>query len=272
MRLDPTSAPAPDFETEPNDTPLTARAFDADTVMRGRFDPGDTDLFRVRVGERRGLWQVDLTGSAVGGLELIANNGTSLGVGEVSPDRTSALLTDLYLVPGEHWIRVSGSGSYQIALTWLGPHDEEGEIEPNDAEPRSELLPVGTTRTGRLATTTDLDLYRLSLAAAEHLRFEVTPPRDGELSFPITRDGLITHVDAAGRGQPIVYDAWLPGGDYLLFLHPEIVSQGRYRFTVSRLDPLADGHGQGAQRRGRMGPADAGDRRGERHCQQRARR
>jgi hypothetical protein len=239
LRVDATTPPRPDYEAEPDDTPRTARSFHAGTAMHGWLDPGDVDVFRVRVGEPRGLWQVDVRGTELAVLELIGSDGTLRASGEVRDGGTSAILTDLYLVPGEHWLRVTGSGGYAMGLTWLGPRDEEREVEPNDAEDRAELLSVGGTRTGRLATRTDIDVYRLSLAATERLRFEVVPPPDGRLSFPLVRDAaVVAHVDAAGVGEPIVYDAWLPGGDYQLFLHPEVVSEGRYRLSITRLDPL----------------------------------
>jgi len=50
LRVDATSAPVADYETEPNDTPATATRFDAALVMRGRSIDGDADLYRLTVG------------------------------------------------------------------------------------------------------------------------------------------------------------------------------------------------------------------------------
>ena len=46
------AAPVPDFETEPNDDPAVATAFDPSIVMRGRGATGDPDMFRVTVSGR----------------------------------------------------------------------------------------------------------------------------------------------------------------------------------------------------------------------------
>ena len=98
---------------------------------------------------------------------------------------------------------------------------------------------MGGTRTGRLPLNHDVDTYRFSLAAEEHLRFDVEVPSDGGFRWLLARDSTTIAVDGDGVvGAHLSYDALLPGGDYVLVLTPVTASQGRYRLSLTREDPL----------------------------------
>ena len=100
LRVDRTSAPAPDFETEPNDTAVTASPWTAGVVMRGRQMPGDVDYFRLTVSGAPQLWELTATGDHINGVSWYRRDGTSLASAEVASDNLSASLDDMYLIPG----------------------------------------------------------------------------------------------------------------------------------------------------------------------------
>ena len=121
LRVDATSAPAPDFETEPNDSIAFASAWDPAVVMRGRLSAGDADYFRITVAGTPQLWQLDATGTKIDRVDWVAADGTQLGSAQVTADGTSATLVDMFLIPGDHWVRIEGDGEYSLHLTRARP-------------------------------------------------------------------------------------------------------------------------------------------------------
>ena len=238
LRIDATTAPAADFESEPNDDPRTASVVSGLT-MRGQFATDDRDTFQVTTTGVPQLWQVDLTGTGITGLMWENPDGTDLGDGAVATDHQSAQLTDLYLIPGEHWLRVDGSnGDYTVALTPLGPPDPNGEREPNNQAINAEPLSIGSVRSGRLPSAQDADVFRLTVDTPDHVRISVTPPADGAIDMRL-ESGSLRDADITGDpGVPIVYDALLQPGDYELWLLPGTPSLGKYSVTVEREDPF----------------------------------
>ena len=81
LRVDGTSAAQAGFETEPNDTPLTATAVEVDRVSHGRSENGDPDHYRVHVTGEPQLWQVDAEGPGLDELELTRIDGNALAQG-----------------------------------------------------------------------------------------------------------------------------------------------------------------------------------------------
>ncbi len=241
VRLEPTTTPVVDFELEPNDLATTATPLEAGTVMRGRLSPGDDDYYRVTVAGEPQLWQIDVTGSQIGLLEWVQADGVALARGALSPDGAKTTISDMYLEPGEHRFRIAGSGGeYAMALTPLGPPDPDAEREPNDDEAHAEVMLVGDERSGRLPLASDTDIYRFSLAAAEHVLIRMAPPPDGAAAYTLS-NGNTTFISrrAPETGELMSYDAALPPGDYLITLHPGVASSGRYHLSISRLDPFA---------------------------------
>ncbi len=240
LRLEPTTTPVPDFELEPNDTAAAATPVAAGAEMRGWATPGDDDYYRVTVGGDPQLWQIDVTGSAMDLLSWVQPDGTGLAAGTVAVDRSSAAITDMYLEPGEHWFRVAGSGGeYTLHLTPLGPPDPAAEREPNDDEAHAEVMLVGAERSGRLPLAADADIYRFSLAAAEHIRIGIEPPPDGAIAFGLSNGSTtLTEQRVPQTGEAISYDAALPPGDYVFTLRPGVASSGRYQLSIARLDPF----------------------------------
>ena len=240
LRIDPTNPPAPDFETEPNDTPSTATRFEAGITMRGHQTDSDPDLFAVSVSGPAQLWQLDATGDHLSQLRWSAADGSELASADVASDGSSATLTDMYLIPGPHWLRIDGSGDYGLRLTPLGPPQPGSEREPNNVSDAAEPLLVGDARNGRLPGPNDIDVFRLSLAAPEHIRIAVDPPADGAVAFALmVGDEALARMRTPEVGQPLAYDAQLPAGDYEIWLSSGTPSAGRYHLTVGREDPFA---------------------------------
>lgn len=240
LRVDPTSAPRPDFETEPNGTPDTATPFTAGTTMRGRLDGVEYDVFRVHVDGVPQLWEVDATGTQLDGLAWLEADGTSLGTADVSTDHTSASLTDMFLVPGDHWFRVTGQGGeYTLALTPIGSPDPNSEREPNNDELHAEPFGIGAIRSGRLPRLSDTDVYRFSLEATEHVALTLDAPADGSIAWRLERDATsLASRRSPAPGASDRYDAVLPPGDYTVFLSTVTPGEGRYRLGLTREDPF----------------------------------
>lgn len=239
IRLDQTSAPVADFETEPNDTPGTANAFDASVVMRGRAE-GESDLYRLVVTGEPQLWQVEARGTAITALEWVDGGAYAMGYGIIADDKASATLYDLYLVPGEHRIRIAADGGdYTLTATPMGPPDPNAEREPNDEQARANRLQVGDTRTGRLRSW-DTDWYRFSLAATERIAFDLDVPDASAIVLEIETGGLtVVETRGTAAGEDIHYEALLPAGDYVVWLRATQPSEERYTLALRRGDPFA---------------------------------
>jgi hypothetical protein len=241
LRIDATATAVPDYETEPNDTPDLATPFDPSIEMRGLGSPDDTDMFRLTTSGDAQLWQVQLTGTGVDRLAWIRADGTVLGEGYVDPDHVTGTLTDLYLVPGEHWFRASGGGDYRISVTPLGPPDPNAEREPNDTAAFAQPYRLGRTEVvGRLPSPVDQDVYRFSLAATERVTLLVEPPADGAATMRLETGGqtLALRRDG-GPGTPTRMEVLLEPGDYEVWLYPGTPSSDRYRFSLERGDPFS---------------------------------
>ncbi len=240
LRIDPTSPPAPDFEAEPNDSPATATHFTPDLTMRGYQIETDPDVFKVSVSGDPQLWQVDATGDHISQLRWVGADGIDLATADVGADGQSARVTDMYLIPGDFWVRIDGAGDYALSLTALGPPVTGGERESNNVSDAAEPLLMGDTRSGRLAGPTDIDVFRLSLSAPEHIRIDLAPPPDGAIAMALMQDGdTIAQVRSPEVGRRLSYDAQLSAGDYEIWLSTGTPSEQRYDLTVSREDPFA---------------------------------
>jgi hypothetical protein len=238
LRVSSSVAPQPDFETEPNDTPITASTWMAGVTMRGREAPGDVDYFKVTTAGAPQLFLLEASGTEIDKLDWYRRDGTDIGTGEVAADHSSASLEDMYLVPGDHWIRIDAIGDYSLVLTPEGPPDPNGEREPNDSSVDAQPLALGVPRTGRLVRNNDIDVSRFSLQAAERLRLSITPPADGAAAWGIfSGNQQIARARTSDVGAPVVEDLSLPAGDYELWLEPGTVSKSRYSVELDREDP-----------------------------------
>ncbi len=188
-------------------------------------------------------------------------------------------LDNLYLLPGTHYFRVSGSDTpYTLRLLPIGPAsampepaaavadpaeqqsaapgatEPDGETEtlsqrdrppglperePNDAGTTAELLRFGEPRIGLLTTHDDSDYFRFNLPAPQHVRLTVTPPADGNF-IGVLRWGSYSLGRAfAGPDGLITGQEWLPAGEYHLQLYAEVPSEDWYQVTLERLSPFS---------------------------------
>lgn len=239
LRVDATSAPAPDFETEPNDSTAFASAWDPAVVMRGRLSASDDDYFRLTVTGTPQLWQLDATGQKIDRVDWLSADGTQLESAQVTADGTSATLVDMFLIPGDHWVRIEGDGEYDLHLTAHGPPDPNAEREPNNDALHAQPIRLGQTRIGRLAQIADADIYRFSLQATEHVAVQINPPSDGAVAFHLETGGTTVGVDRGPVvGAPIDYNAMLLPGDYVVWLTPSVASPSPYTLKLLRGDPF----------------------------------
>jgi Mg-chelatase subunit ChlD len=246
LRVDATTLPSPGWETEPNDDPETANPIPADGVMQGSGGAEDADVLATTADGDPQLWRVDVTGTGLDRVEWIRADGTTMGSAEVAADGTSARLVDLFFIPGQRQhLRVRArSGDYRLALEPFGPPDPNGEREPNDGLAFNETLPVGVARTGRLATSTDVDEFRFTTAATDHVVLHAEAPEDGDLDLRLYDDaGLgVTHVLEPGAVRDI--DLLLPIGDYRIVMVSRAPGEGPYALRLDRTDPFVVAHDQ----------------------------
>jgi hypothetical protein len=243
LRLDLTIEAVAGYETEPNDTQVTAGALDvsgAEPTAQGRFVGREEDYFRFTVAGEPQLWRAVVEGTGLERIAAVNAAGQTVALGNADLATGTAQVSDLYLLPGDHWFSVIGTdGDYTIRLVPLGPPDPSYEREPNNTIDRSQPIRVGETRTGRLVEPYDQDLYRFALLAEEHVTVRVEPPADGIARFrlawgPVT----VMALAGAGPGEPVVYEAVLPPGDYALTIDALQPSEELYRITVERHDPF----------------------------------
>jgi hypothetical protein len=228
-------------EIEPNDTVATATAFDPKGPMHGKLDGQDTDTFRFQVEGTPQLWTMRADGQGVTNVVVLDDQGGIIGSGQSPPNAASAQAADVFLLPGTYWISVSGKdATYALFAKPTGPPDASAEREPNNDDRQAHRLKFGVSRWGKLADLDDRDCYRFSLAAYEHIALEVTPPKDGNISFeiewgyPSPKRPKMEQVT-----KPAVYEAFLEPGDYMVRLRPNKASAERYRIALKRLDIFA---------------------------------
>ncbi len=240
LTLRSAGAPGPGREVEPNDDPASAAPLAPGVVLAGRGDAADHDHYLAVTEGETLVWRLEADGAAIKRLDWIQRDGQPLAVGDISADETHAVLRDLLLDPGRHWFAVRASeGDYALRLIPMGPPDPDGEQEPNDDTTRAQALAIDHPRTGRLAMRRDVDVYRFSLAAREHVLMELVPPQDGGVALELRSDGttLVAATDTE-PGVPVRHDLWLEAGDYEVWLRPDPVSESDHTLSLTRQDPF----------------------------------
>ena len=232
---------AANAEAEPNDDIASASAFDATLGVIGSSQGDDPDYHVVTIEGEPQLWQVRASGPEFEELSLVRGAGAVVAQSRPRGDDSDAVLNDLILGPGEHLFYVrSYGGDYQIDMQPLGPRDPDAEREPNNDDIRAEAYSIGELRTGRLATHEDIDHFRFTLAAPEHLRLTLDQPDDADLDITLFSGGRETlRHRAVEPGASIDLDLMLLPGDYLIRLRPAQPSEGAYGLHTERLDPTA---------------------------------
>ncbi|HUG44390.1 MAG TPA: VWA domain-containing protein, partial [Acidobacteriota bacterium] len=228
-------------EREPNDRLQEATRLGPDKTIRGRFSGQDVDhdFFHFVVEEEPQLWRIQAAGDAIWEIAYLDVNGQALQRKRFGSTRR-ARLSNLYLLPGEHYVRVSGKeGNYLLRALPIGPPNPADELEPNDDSGRAEKLEVDGFRKGLLEDKEDVDVYRFFLAAEERVEIEITPPADGAIDFNLYRSGQpLTQENKSLKGERLVFEAVLIPGDYELRLSAREPSDAEYAVRLKRLDPF----------------------------------
>lgn len=231
----------PGVEVEPNDSVALAGPLAEGVPVAGTLDGEDTDWYALHVEGAAQLWTIAAAGAGAARVVVSDFAGAVLGSGE-GEGGTGAEARDVFLLPGDYSVSVSGTGgatggTYRLTATPTGPPDASAEREPNDSDAEAQRLGFDAPRTGSLSDSSDRDTYRFSLYAPEHLRLSVEPAAPAaievelEWGYPSTR-----RPQGTTEGGPFVYDAVLEPGDYVVRL--KAPARVGYRIGLARADPF----------------------------------
>ncbi len=134
----------------------------------------------------------------------------------------------------------SDGGDYTLTFTPQGPPGSHAELEPDNDSTHAVVLQVDQQVFGRLPQSTDVDVYRFSLTAADHVRLQVDPPPDGAIAATVYNQGLtVAFQGQTAPGVSWTDDMLLQPGDYELWLRPASASKQPYQVLISREDSFA---------------------------------
>jgi Mg-chelatase subunit ChlD len=124
LTLRAAGAAAPEgLEREPNDTVPGANRLGPGAQARGELSPQDVDVFGLEVAGAAERYRVQVVGSGVSELAVVDAAG---GVDARARGEGRLRLDDLALLPGTHYLRVSGdAGEYALRAISLGPVPDE---------------------------------------------------------------------------------------------------------------------------------------------------
>ncbi|MEO6298147.1 MAG: hypothetical protein ABIO62_00765, partial [Paracoccaceae bacterium] len=228
-------------EFEPNDKMPLATPILADSPLEAQLSAGDTDYFKLHVDGPPQLWSFAAVGQAVDAVSVMDFAETQLGSGARIDGGQGANATNVFLLPGDYWIKISGTvGPYVLTASVTGAPDQGSEREPNNSDDQAQRLAFGQPLKGIVSDTSDRDIFRFSLFAQDHVRLTVTPtsgdPIAVELEWGYPSPKRPQGKTAAG---PYVFDALLDPGDYILRLKSDKPSPSPYQIDLVRLDPFS---------------------------------
>jgi hypothetical protein len=231
----------PGVESEPNDSVALATGMPANQRIKGRIDKDDKDFFRIVVDGEPQLWRFQVVGDGVHEVAYHDGSGREAQKIRGQPNQRRITLDNLFLMPGVHYIAISGRapGEYTLLTRPLGPPDANGELEPNDDATRMLPLRMGQVRTGLLSDPADRDNYRFHLAHHDHIRLTMQPPADGAIRAQLYWDGVKMREASAPVGRPLVLEGLFPPGDYRLEMITAQPSEAEYRLALERLERFA---------------------------------
>jgi len=230
---------APGLEAEPNDSVALATSVPSKLRIKGSLAEGDQDFIRFDLAGEAQLWRFQVNGSGVHEVAYHDGAGVRAQVVRAQPRQGRIVLDNLFLLPGTHYIAVSGrgDGAYTLLARPLGPPDPNAELEPNDDVTRMQPIRVGQARIGLLSDPADRDNYRFHLTDHDHIRLSITPPPDGQIRALLYWDGSSVRESRSNRlGEKVVLEGLFPPGDYRLEMNAEKASDAEYRLEFSRLD------------------------------------
>ena len=260
------------FEVEPNDALVGASPMSEDLTVRGSFTPQDDDVFRFDVAGAPQAWRVQAVGEGVAELEVYDPSGGRLQSARADGGRVR--LDQLVLLPGTHYVRVSGeAGDYALRVLAQGPAPEPPtpepdqaaapeplapappaapieeaaaagpppppgavESEPNDELARGMLLEYGVVRVGTITADGDVDVYRFHLPQDRPVRIELASPEGAEVFFDLAEAGL--RAEPTEPGGLAWMERTLLAGPYEVRVRGRSAPTGWYQLRLSPIDPL----------------------------------
>lgn len=229
-----------DTESEPNEKPQYANSIAPERTIQGDLSGEDVDNFTLHVDGPAKLWTIKAAGGGVASISVTNFDQTVIGSGENIEGTTGAVANQVFLLPGDYWIKVSGKGGpYTLTTTSTGPPDLTSEREPNDTDAQAQRLDFGVVHKGQLSDSTDRDVYRFSLFAPDHIRLKVEPSAGDEIAVELEW-GYPSPKRPRGStsSSPYFYDALLDPGDYIVRLRSERRSSSPYKIEMTRADPF----------------------------------
>ena len=228
-------------EAEPNDAMGFATPMVQDLPLEAKLAPGDVDYFKLHVEGEPRLWSLSVMGRAVETVTVLDFAETQLGSGALVAGAQGASATNVFLLPGDYWIRISGTtGPYVLTASVTGVPDRGSEREPNNSDDQAQRLAFGQPMKGIVSDSSDRDVFRFSLFAQDHIRLSVTPTSGDPVAVELEW-GYPSPKRPQGNAaaQPFVYEALLDPGDYILRLKSDKPSPSPYQVDLARLDPFA---------------------------------
>ncbi len=235
-------------EVEPNDKPHLATPLHERGFGRGRFvGARETDFWRFQVSGEPVLWRIQLQGDDLHSLALLDGSGDRIQARSAG-NEPRVRLDNLFLEPGDYFIEARGTDAdYVLRVRSLGAPTEGMELEPNDDYHNAGTLRFGQEAIGTLASADDQDRFRFELLGYERIRLKVTPPADGGIRGRVEvgdETQTLSDIRHGGRpGEPLVWDLFLPPGNYSLLLTPGETSVAEYTVLMERgdfLEPVVD--------------------------------
>jgi len=227
--LEPLRVAIPDFEGAPvlatseHSRQDDAFALEEPWIARGHLAGSDWHFIELRTGDEAQLWYIEAAGEDLARLELQNAIGRRLAARNV--ERGAAIMANLHLLPGSHWFSIragSGGAEYTFRAVPLGPPRSHSELEPNDDPGRAHRMAFGLPRSGHLFPAGDIDVYRFTVSAAEHVVLTLEPPADLRVRMEVLASygGEQSHSIATGDsrepGDTLRYPTILDPGDYLV--------------------------------------------------------
>jgi len=241
LRLIADGAHDPTLEAEPNDTPALATSVPSNRRIKGTLSKDDVDFIRFDLSEQAQLWRFQVVGDGIHEVAYHDGSGRRAQVVRTTSGQRRVVLDNLFLLPGTHYIAVSGraEGEYTLLARALGPPDPDGEMEPNDDATRMQPIRIGQTRFGTLPDAVDRDNYRFHLAHHDHIHLEIRPPADGRIRALLDWEGVnIGDARPSNRttGEVLRLQGVFPPGDYRLQLIADVASEAEYFVELTRLE------------------------------------
>ena len=224
-------------EQEPNDKFEQAMEVPAPFKIIGQIKGREDDIFRFRaVGEPR-LWSLHAEGETVRQVSFLDASKRALVSQGLPRGENSVTLNGLYLLPGWHWVKVSGKGTvdgeYVFQATPGDPPSPASEREPNNDKSRAQRLRFDQEIKGIYAPGDD-DYYRFSMSAPTLVRISVQPAEGMTVDLSILGKAA---TRSTTPGETLQYDVPLEPGDYLfrLRLKGKVAGPQPYRLLMERL-------------------------------------